>query len=99
MDQLQPPLVLCVLAEGALLLGEDPGRDVVLAGDGVELDPVDGSGLERAHAPAPAALRGHARVPAAHARAGSSAAPVVGVVAASARVLVGALWREGGGST
>lgn len=59
MDQLQPPLVLCVLAEGALLLGEDPGGDVVLAGDGVELDPVDGGGLERPH-PASAALGGHA---------------------------------------
>ena len=48
----------CVLAEGALLLGEDPGGDVVLAGDGVELDAVDGGGLERPHGPS-AALRGH----------------------------------------
>ena len=39
-----------VLAERALLLGENPGGDVAVAGERVELDPVDGGGLERPRA-------------------------------------------------
>jgi len=39
-----------VLAERALLLGENPGDDVAVAGERVELDPVDGGGLERPRA-------------------------------------------------
>jgi len=50
MDQIQPPLILFVLTEGALLLGDYPGGDVAAAGERVELDPVDGGGLERPRA-------------------------------------------------
>ena len=39
-----------VLAERALLLCENPGGDVAVAGERVELDPVDGGGLERPRA-------------------------------------------------
>src|SRR5688500_5705998 len=35
-----------VLAEGALLLRDDPRCDIAVAGERVELDPVDGGGLE-----------------------------------------------------
>jgi hypothetical protein len=62
-----------VLAEGALLLRDDPGGDIAAAVERVELDPVDGGGLERPRAVACRHLRRGRRSPSTPRSSSSSA--------------------------